>query len=177
VTGPVAGAAETEVAATPRPGALTELLRGAVAPVTCAVALVALLSAWVASGGDGSITRVTIDVSAATIAMPATPGGEAVAYLSLENLGSAQRLVSATTPDARDTEFVQHDGSAAGPGRLLSTVPIPAHGDLSLSPFQSDIVLVHPAAMTPGEVVPLTLTFSGAGRLTVQATVTPPGTP
>jgi copper(I)-binding protein len=177
VTGPVAGAAETKVAAPPRPGALTALLRGAVAPVTCAVALVALLSAWVASGGDGSITRVTIDVSAATIAMPATPGGEAVAYLSLENLGSAQRLVSAMTPDARDTEFVQHDGSAAGPGRLLSTVPIPAHGDLSLSPFQSDIVLVHPAAMTPGEVVPLTLTFSGAGRLTVQATVTPPGTP
>jgi copper(I)-binding protein len=169
--------AGTETASAPGRGTLAELLRGAAAPVTCAVLLVVLLSAWVASGGDGSLTRVTIDVSAATIAMPATPGGEAVAYLSLENLGSAQRLVSAMTPDARDTEFVQHDGSAAGPGRLLSTVPIPAHGDLSLSPFQSDIVLVHPAAMTPGEVVPLTLTFSGAGRLTVQATVTPPGTP
>jgi copper(I)-binding protein len=177
VTAQAGTTAGAKAAAAPRRGALAELLRGAVAPVTCAVLLVVLLSAWVVSGGDGSITRVTIDVTAATIAMPATPGGEAVAYLSLEDLGTAQRLVAATTPDARDTEFVQHDGSAAGPGRRLSALLIPEHGDLSLSPFGSDIVLVHPAALTPGEVVPLTLTFSGAGKLTVQATVTPPGTP
>ena len=54
---------------------------------------------------------------------------------------------------------------------------IPAHGTLSLSPFGLDIVLQDPGSLTVGGSVPLVLTFRHGGRVTVYATVTPPGTP
>jgi copper(I)-binding protein len=54
---------------------------------------------------------------------------------------------------------------------------VPAHARLTLSPFGGDITLIGPGRLTPGEMIPLTLRFRDAGRLTVDATVTPPGTP
>jgi copper(I)-binding protein len=109
--------------------------------------------------------------------MPARPGGPAPVYLAVENLGGADRLVSVTTPDAQRLELVQHDGKPAGPGRPLASVPIGAHATVSLNPFQTDLNLIHPARLTVDASVPLTLTFAAAGRVTVDATVTPPGAP
>jgi Cu+-exporting ATPase len=68
-------------------------------------------------------------------------------------------------------------GSAAGPGITVRQVAIPAHGTLSLNPFGLDIVLQDPGSLTVGATVPLVLTFRHAGRVTVYAAVTPPGTP
>jgi copper(I)-binding protein len=56
-------------------------------------------------------------------------------------------------------------------------VAMPAHGTLSLNPFGLDIVLQNPGSLTVGGSVPLILTFRHSGRVTVYATVTPPGTP
>lgn len=53
---------------------------------------------------------------------------------------------------------------------------MPAGRPVSLSPFGADLVLVRPASLTVGEAVPLTLTFRRAGRITVIAVVTSPGT-
>jgi copper(I)-binding protein len=53
----------------------------------------------------------------------------------------------------------------------------PAHAMLSLNPFGPDIVLQDPRSLTVGASVPLVMTFRHAGRVTVYATVTPPGTP
>jgi copper(I)-binding protein len=164
-------------AARPEPGSLSGLVRAAIAPVVCSVLLVALLSAWVITGGDGTITRVTIDVTAASVAMPASAGAPASAYLTITNLGGADRLVSVTTPDARRVALVRHDGDPAGPGRSLAYVPIGEHATVDLSPFGSDIVLIDPVGLAVGGSVPLTLTFAAAGRVRVEAAVTPPGTP
>jgi copper(I)-binding protein len=161
----------------PRRHAVAQLLRAALAPVICATALLGLLSAWVATSGAGTISRVRIEISSATVAMPASRGGQAVTYLVLVNLSGADRLLSVTASNAQRIQLIQHDGSAAGPGHLLRSLAIPAHATLTLSPFGDDIVLVGPAEMMPGETVPLTLTFRNAGQVTVQATVTPPGTP
>ena len=51
------------------------------------------------------------------------------------------------------------------------------HGTVTLSPFGDDVVFLHPAPLQVGQLVPLTLTFRQAGRVTVEATVTPPGAP
>jgi copper(I)-binding protein len=156
---------------------LAELLRGALAPLTCAALLLGLLSAWVATGGAGTIKHVSIEVTSASIAAPASPGGPGVGYLSVVNLGAADRLTSVTTPDAQQVKFVEHDSGAAGRPSILPFIALPARATVNLSPFGADIVLIGPKTLTPGQTIPLTFTFSAAGKVTVQAAITPPGTP
>ena len=157
--------------------ALTGLLRGALAPVICGAVLLGLLSAWVAIGGAGTIKHVSIDITSVSVATPASSGGQGLGYLSVANLGSADRLVSVTTPDARRVEFIEHESGAVGPERMLGDIAIPAHATLDLNPFTTDIVLVGCKSLTPGTTIPLVLRFAAAGEVTVQAAVTPPGTP
>jgi len=168
----------TGLAADVRAGrdARAQLLRAGLAPVICALVLLALLTGWVASGGAGTISRVRIKISSASLAMPLTPDGPAYAYLIVQNLGAADTLESATVPGARQVRIVRHNGSAAGPGRILANLAIPANGTVSLSPMGPDIELIG-AHLIYGQDVPLTLTFRNAGRVSVEAMVTPPGTP
>jgi copper(I)-binding protein len=153
-----------------------QLLRAGLAPVVCALVLLGLLTGWVASGGAGTISRVRIKISSASLAMPVTANGPAYAYLVVENLGAADTLESATVPGARQVRIVRHNGSAAGPGRIMASLAIPAHGSVSLSPMGPDIELIG-AHLIYGQAVPLTLTFRNAGRVSIEAMVTPPGTP
>jgi copper(I)-binding protein len=153
------------------------LLRAALAPVICSVLLLGLLSAWVVTGGDGTISRVRIDITEASVAEPTQPGAPAAMYLTVKNLSGADRLVSVTTPAARRAEFVRRQGTAQGPGQQLTSISIPPRATVNLNPFTTDIVLVGPAPMTAGRTVPVTLSFAGAGRVTVTASVMPPGTP
>ncbi|MGD0683945.1 MAG: copper chaperone PCu(A)C [Streptosporangiaceae bacterium] len=168
-----------QAAAAPESGrdALGRLVRAALAPVICAVVLLGLLSGWVVTGGAGTISRISIEVSSASVAMPAGGGTRALGYLVLVNLGGADELLSVTAPGARRAELIRHDGSAAGSGHVVRGLAIPAHARLTLSPFGGDITLIGPGQLAPGETIPLTLRFRHAGRLTVDATVTPPGTP
>jgi copper(I)-binding protein len=160
----------------PRRAAAAQLLRAAAGPVVCAAVLLGLLSAWVASGGAGAISKVRIEVSSAAVAMPAIPGGPAYAYIVLHNLGGADRLESVSAPDGGTAEIVLHHGSAAGAGTVVRSLLIPAHSTVSLTPFGADIV-VSGARLNYGTLVPLTLTFRVAGRVVAEATVTAPGTP
>lgn len=54
---------------------------------------------------------------------------------------------------------------------------VPAHGTVTLTPFGPDLALIGARHLAAGQHVPLTLIFRQAGRITVQATVTAPGTP
>lgn len=178
------GQATLTPAAVPRTR-LGELAVAALTPVTCAVLLVGLLSAWVATGGAGTITRVRIQVSLAAIPMRAfTPGaasatGAATTYLVIRNLSdSADELVSAHSPIARHIVLTTRPADdAAGPRTVLADLVIPAHATITLSPFGDDVVLMDPAPLHAGQIVPLTLTFRNGGTITVQAAVTQPGTP
>jgi copper(I)-binding protein len=156
----------------------TELIRAGLAPVICAAALIGLLCAWVATGGVGTVSRVTIRVGQAVVNLPsASAPGRAETYLSVTNLGAPDTLLSVRSPASGHVVFVRHAGSAAGPGVTVRQLAIPAHSTLSLSPFGVDIVLLRPGSLSVGAAVPLVLTFRHAGRVTVDATVTPPGTP
>ena len=64
-----------------------------------------------------------------------------------------------------------------GPRVVVSDLAIPAHGTLTLSPFGDDVVLRDPAPFETAPGVPLILTFRHAGTVTLEATVTAPGTP
>ena len=163
-------------------GPLTDLLRAAAGPVICAVALIGLLSAWVASGGAGTLTRVRIQVTLAAVPMRAftTEAADAVGsariYLSIRNLsGTSDELIAVRSPVAEHIVFTAR--GLGGQQSTVSSLPIPADGALTLSPLTDDVVLERPVPYENTQAVPLTLVFRHAGELTIVAPVTAPGTP
>jgi copper(I)-binding protein len=161
-----------------------DLARGAIGPVICAVLLVALLSAWVATGGAGSLSRVRIQVSLAAVPMRAfTPKaasaiGAATTFLTIRNLSDTpDELIAARSPIARHVVLTTRPDPNTGPRTVVAGIAIPADGTLTLSPFGNDLVLQDPAPFETTSTVPLILTFRDAGTVTIEATVTAPGTP
>ncbi len=163
------------------PGALAGLARAAIAPVLSAAVLVGLLSAWVTTGGAGTLRRVDVEVELAAIPLPdgstaVADGGVATTYIVIKNLGGPDELLAARTPAARRTVLVRSGRTPFASGGLSRALAIPAGGSISLNPFGPDIVLLHPA-LHMGEMVPLTLVFRHAGQVRIDAMVTAPGSP
>lgn len=162
---------------------LGNLGRSAAGPVICAAVLTGLLSAWTVSGGAGALTRVRLEVTAAAVPMRAfTPraaatAGAAHTYLAIRNLtGTADELIAVRSPIARHVVLIGRDGPGSQPV-VVSGLSVPADGTLNLSPLTDDIVLEDPAPFENSAGVPLTLVFRHAGEVTIEASVTAPGTP
>jgi copper(I)-binding protein len=152
------------------------------APLACAVALTGLLSAWVATGGGGTLRRMPLQFTLTAVSSPqpeASRGGSpatAPAYLTIKNLAGPDELLSARTPAAR-VILVRNGHQPFGAGATLAGLPVPGHAVTNLSPFGPDIVLIRPRTMLIGDTLPVTLTFRHAGQITVDFTITPAGTP
>lgn len=160
-----------------------ELARAAAGPVACAVVLIGLLSAWVAVGGAGTLTRVHIRISLAAVPMRAfTPqaaaaAGAAHTYLTIHNLASTpDELIAVRSPVAWHIVLTQRS-SLGGAAAVVSGLPVPGNGTLALSPLTDDAVLEDPVPFESSRAVPLTLVFRHAGQVTIEAAVTAPGTP
>jgi copper(I)-binding protein len=162
---------------------LREAAQAAAAPAACAAVFIGLLSAWVATGGAGTITPVRIQVSLAAIPMRGFAPAAAAAvrtvgiYLTIRDLaGLPDQLIAARSPAARRVVLL-HRASPADPGVVVAALGIPADASISLSPFGDDVVLIDPVAYEADGSVPLTLVFRHAGQVTIDAAVTAPGTP
>ncbi len=160
-----------------------ELARAAAGPVACALVLTGALSAWVASGGAGTLTRVQVTISLAAVPMrafterAAVAAGAAHTYLVIHNLASTpDELIAVRSPIASRVVLVQRT-SAAGPAAVVGGLPVPAHGTLTLTPVGDDVVLENPVPFESSRQVALTLVFRHAGQVTIEAAVTAPGTP
>lgn len=79
----------------------------------------------------------------------------------VENTGAPDRLIGADTPQAEDVRLIQPDGFAGA--------PIPSGGSPVLSLDGVYLELVGLTDVQNGQLIPLTLTFEKAGRVTVQA--------
>jgi copper(I)-binding protein len=162
---------------------LAETARGVAGPLICAAMLIGLLSAWVATSGAGTLTRVRLEVTLAAVPMRAfTPKAadanrEASTYLTIRNLGGTpDELIAVRSPLAKHVTFFTRDGLGAE-GTAVSALTVPAHGTLTLSPLTYDVVLEDPAPFEDRGSVPLTLIFRDAGQITIDAPVTAPDTP
>ncbi len=160
-----------------------ELTRAAAGPVICAVVLIALLSAWVASRGAGTLTPVRLKITLAAVPQraftvkAADAAGAAYTYLSIRNLTSTpDELLAVRTPVASRVLLTERTG-LAGKQVAVHGLAIPGNGTLTLSPLTADVVLENPSPYEATRDVPLTLVFRNAGTVTIEAPVTPPGTP
>jgi len=164
-------------------GWAAELTRAAAGPVICAIVLIALLSAWVASGGAGTLTQVRIKITLAAVPQraftvkAADAAGAAYTFLSIRNLSSTpDELVAVRTPVASRALLTERTG-LTGKRVVVDGLAIPGDGTLSLSPLTTDVILENPSPFEATSDVPLTLVFRNAGTVTIEAPVTPPGTP
>lgn len=160
-----------------------ELARAAAGPVICAVVLIAVLSGWVASRGAGTLTPVRLKITLAAVPQraftlkAADAAGPADTYLVIRDLTStADELVAVRTPVASHVVLTERTG-LGGKQAVVPGLAIPANGTLTLSPVTADVVLENPSPFEATKDVPLTLVFRHAGTVTIEAPVTPPGTP
>ena len=139
-----ATAAPNAAPAPTRPGrnVARELARAAFGPLICAVVLTGLLSAWVATGGAGTLSRVKLQVTLAAVPMRAfTPAaaaavGSATTFLAIRNLsGTPDELVAVRSPIAARVVLTERT-SLAGPRAVVSDLAIPAHGTLDPEPVR-----------------------------------------
>ena len=135
------------------------------------------------AGGAGTLTRVRLQVSLAAVPMRAfiarVPAADhsATTFITIRNLtGTADQLVAVRSPLARQALLTVRSGPA-GPRTAIPSLTVPAHGTLLLSPFGNDVVLQDPQPFETQATVPLILVFRRAGTVTIQASVTAPGTP
>jgi copper(I)-binding protein len=160
-------------------GRAYELARAGAAPLACGLVLLVFLVTWVIGGGGGIVSKFGIQITHASVSMPApnvrgAVGHTAATYLTIRNLtGSADGLLSATSPAAARVAITR------GPGRAVPSASvvliIPARGSITLSPFGADLVLIDPrSSLRSGQHVQLILRFWNAGPVKVTATVTPP---
>jgi periplasmic copper chaperone A len=161
-----------------RPRAMITLARPVAAPIACAVLLTGLLSAWVAAGGGGTLRRMPLKFELAAISAPGAQGAgtAAATYLVIKNLGGPDELLSARAPASGRIVLARRGTQPFGAG-VLPELAVPGQSTTSLSPLGADIVLISPSPLQVGDTVPVTLTFRRAGKITVQFTVTPAGTP
>jgi copper(I)-binding protein len=158
-----------------------DLIRSAAGPLICVLVLTGLLSAWVASGGAGTLTRITLQITQAAAPMRGftrqTMAGPATTFLTIRNLtGTSDELLAVSSSIASRVVLTERAGPA-GARTVVGDLVIPAHGALTLSPFGGDIVLQDPSRYETLATDPLTLTFRHAGTVTIDAAVTMPGTP
>jgi copper(I)-binding protein len=157
------------------------LVRSVAAPLICVLVLTGLLSAWVVSGGGGTLTRIRLQITQAAVPMrsftPRTASGAATTFMTIRNLtGTPDELTAISSPIASRVVLTERAGPA-GPRTVVSDLVIPAHGTLTLSPFGDDVVLEDPVPYESQPTVRLTLIFRHAGPVTIDAAVTAPGTP
>lgn len=178
----IPAASRPVVDATTRP-LLRDLARAAAGPVISALVLTGLLSAWVITGGAGTITPVRLQISQAAVPMraftvqAAAKVGTANTFITIHNLsGTADELIAVRSPLARRVVLTERSGPSA-PRTVITSLVVPPHGTLTLSPFGDDVVLQSPSPFESLRTVPLILTFRHAGTVTIQASVTAPGAP
>ena len=103
--------------------------------------------------------------------LPGQPNGGA--YLKLDNQGSADKLLSATTSVSKSVEMhmTSMDGDVMRM-RQVDAIELPANKVVELKPGASHIMLVGlKAPLKEGDSFPLTLKFEKAGEVVVDVKV------
>ena len=107
----------------------------------------------------------------------ATAPGQQVAggFLKIENKGSADQLVSASSPAAGEVQLheMAMDGNVMKM-RQVKDIPVPANGSVELKPGGLHLMFMNiKAPLAAGETVPVKLKFAKAGEVEVRMPVNP----
>jgi periplasmic copper chaperone A len=133
------------------------------------VAAAAGLAGCVAPAGASA----SVQVSTAYVPVPQVPG-TTVAYVVIRNNGPADRLVAARTSVGGRVTFRRASEPGAATMTTISSVRIPAHSTLAMTPNSIHMLITGAGRMPGGKDITLTLVFARAGAVSVIAQVTNP---
>lgn len=138
------------------------------------VLLVAVGSLLVACSDDAS---GTLRVTGAELDRPALPGQGALRLVVDNGTGTADVLVSVSSP--RATSAMVHRSGVDGEGRatmdMVETLTIPARSKVAFEPGGLHVMLTGlPHDLAVGDEVPVSFEFERAGTVKVDAVVTDP---
>lgn len=133
-----------------------------------------------AGGTAGNLVAPTGEgpqVANAWIRLPAVPGRPAAAYFTLTGGADDETLLAARTPAANRAEL--HESAMANGTmtmREIRDIPVPAGGTVAFEPGGKHVMLFDlDPALAAGGTAPMTLSFAGAGEVTVDAALVAPG--
>lgn len=137
-------------------------------------ALAGLLAFAIAACGDddGGATGVTIVEPFARV----TTNDTGAVYFTVKATGAADRLLSASSPDADDTQIheIVTEGTSTKMQEVKDGLPVPAGGELTLAPGGYHVMLLGVReGLGEGDTVTVTLRFERAGEVTVRAPIRP----
>ncbi|MFJ9842448.1 copper chaperone PCu(A)C [Kitasatospora sp. NPDC101155] len=153
-----------------------ERLKVVAPPVGAAALALALLTGWTAVGGAGGPRPVAAD--AGWVLLPAPGAASATAaFFTVRNPGDVpDELTGASWEFGGPITLKRHlHQGAAGRWEAVTALPVPARGELAMSPEDADLMIAAPPALKPGQGVGFTLTFRHSPPLRLVARVLPPG--
>jgi periplasmic copper chaperone A len=137
------------------------------------LAVVAAAAAGLAGCVAPAGASASVQVSTAYVPVPQVPG-TTVAYVVIRNNGPADRLVAARTSVGGRVTFRRASGPGAATVTTISSVRIPAHSTLAMTPNGIHMLITGAGRMPGGKDITLTLVFARAGAVSVVAQVTNP---
>ncbi|MER6299028.1 copper chaperone PCu(A)C [Kitasatospora sp. NPDC001539] len=145
-------------------------------PVGAAALALALLTGWTAVGGAGGPRPVEAD--AGWVLLPAVDAASATtAFFTVRNPGdTTDELIGAAWEFGGPITLKRHlHQGAAGRWEPVAALPVPARGELAMSPEDADLMITAPPPLRTGQWVGFTLTFRHSPPLRLVARVLPPG--
>ena len=133
------------------------------------IALMALAGSIQAQ--EAKVGSIKIENAYVRATAPGQPA--AGAFMKIENSGSADQLVSASSPAAGEVQLHQMsmEGNVMKMGQVKD-IAVPANGSVDLKPGGYHIMLMNiKAPLKAGETVPVKLKFAKAGEVEVKLPV------
>lgn len=120
---------------------------------------------------DAKVGAIKIENAYVRATAPGQPA--AGAFMKIENSGTADQLVSASSPAAGEVQLHQMsmEGNVMKMGQVKD-IAVPANGSVDLKPGGYHIMLMNiKAPLKAGETVPVKLKFAKAGEVEVKLPV------
>ena len=146
-------------------------MKSKVLATMCAAVGMALCGSVMAQNASVGSIKVENAYTRATVPGQQVAGG----FLKIENKGSADQLVSASSPAAGEVQLheMAMDGNVMKM-RQVKDIPVPANGSVELKPGGLHLMFMNiKAPLAAGETVPVKLKFAKAGEVEVRMPVNP----
>lgn len=134
-----------------------------------------ILAGLLLAGGVHATDAEHVQASHAWIRV--LPGNlPAGAYVTLKNDGDQPAALSSASSPAYASVMLHHSSTKGGMSRMtmVDKLAIPAHGSVVLAPAGYHLMMMQAkAAVSPGDTVPVTLTFADGSTLPTNFTARP----
>ena len=137
----------------------------------------AILATFLVLAACGQSEAPKVEAHDAWARAVAAPGGMAAAYLKISNKGGEDRLLSVHSErgSGASIHMTRMSGGVMKMRAMPEGLPVPAHGEVTLVPGGTHVMLEGAGPLLAGDRFDLVLRFEKSGEMTVPVSVVAPG--